>query len=96
MKDTHNASPNNGATDSCVTLSNLQFSGNGIVFVTISSLMLEFAMRSLAGSVNTAWVTAAITDLAPNASNALAPSTREPAVSTISSTMIQFCLLHHQ
>ena len=52
--------------------------------------MLEFAIRSLAGSVNTAWVTAAITDLAPNSSNALAPSTREPAVSTISSTMIQF------
>ena len=51
---------------------------------------MEFAIRSLAGSVNTACVTAAVTDLAPNSSNALAPSTKDPAVSTISSIIIQF------
>ena len=47
-------------------------------------------MRSHAGSVNTACVTQAITDFAPNSFNAFAPSTKDPAVSTMSSIMMQF------
>lgn len=69
----------------------LDFSGGiGRELVTISSLMLEFLILSVAGSVSTGWQTAAYTPLAPYSARALAPSQRDPAVSTISSTTKQF------
>lgn len=52
------------------------FGGIGRELVTISSLMLEFLILSVAGSVSTGWQTAAYTPLAPYSARALAPSQR--------------------
>lgn len=62
----------------------------GSELVTTNSFNTDSLILSVAGSVSTGWHTAAYTPAAPYSMSAFAPSQREPAVSTISSTTKQF------
>ena len=76
---------NSGPTDSTFTLPVWRSSGTGTAFVTTTSSMDEFAMRSYAGPLNRPCVAHAYTFSAPFALSVVAAATSEPAVSIMSS-----------
>src|SRR5205814_1319756 len=70
------------------SLASLVASGrSGMVSVTMSSSMLEWARRGMAGPESTGWVAQASTSGAPAPRTASAAAESVPAVSTMSSTM---------
>src|SRR3954467_15963679 len=78
-----------GAIDSTVSLSNRLSSSSGSVLVMTTSQMRLFFSRSVAGSDSTPCVDMASTSAAPASNNASAALVIVPAVSIMSSTMMQ-------